>query len=79
MTRNKAALAWLLVSGLLLLAAGLLAYPAVYHFIRVDYCLDAGGCWDEVDEVCRKEEVNAQELCDRSPEKTGVAERAPAR
>jgi len=69
---------WLLVSGLFLLAAGILI-PAVHYaprlidYMRVDYCLDAGGCWDEVDGVCREEEVNAQELCDRSSRKAGAA------
>lgn len=32
---------------------------------KVDSCLDSGGCWDKVDNVCRKSEPNAQELCDR--------------
>jgi hypothetical protein len=34
--------------------------------LSVDRCLDAGGCWDETDNVCRKDELNAQELCDRN-------------
>ncbi|MDD9820512.1 MAG: hypothetical protein OXR07_06500 [Nitrospira sp.] len=77
MIRKKTVLVGLLVSGLFLLAAGFLLYPTVHHFIRVDYCLDGGGCWDEVDNVCRMEEINAQELCDRAPEKTGIADEAP--
>lgn len=34
-----------------------------------DSCLDSGGCWDSTDKVCRKTELNAQELCDRSKPK----------
>jgi hypothetical protein len=37
-----------------------------YLFDPVDFCLDGGGCWDRTDGLCRKDEVNAQELCDRS-------------
>lgn len=33
--------------------------------IKADQCLDRGGCWDYVDDVCRKEEPSAQELCNR--------------
>lgn len=77
MMRKKIISVCLLVSGLFLLAAGFLFYPTVHHFIRVDYCLDAGGCWDSVDDVCRMEEVNAQELCERDSEKTGLADEAP--
>ena len=36
------------------------------HFLWIDGCLDFGGCWDDVDKVCRKHEANAQALCDRS-------------
>jgi len=35
-------------------------------FMKVDGCLDSGGCWDYQDKVCRKEEPNAQQLCDRA-------------
>lgn len=31
-----------------------------------DSCLDGGGCWDSVAETCRKDEPNAQLLCNRS-------------
>ena len=31
----------------------------------IDRCLDGGGCWDYQDRICRKNEINAQELCDR--------------
>lgn len=32
----------------------------------VDSCLDSSGCWDEIGKTCRKDEPNAQELCDRN-------------
>jgi len=32
-------------------------------------CVSDGGCWDEVDGVCRMKEPNAQTLCDRISEK----------
>ena len=32
---------------------------------RRDSCLDFSGCWDSIDHVCRRDEKNAQELCDR--------------
>lgn len=32
---------------------------------KKDACLDGGGCWDSVDNMCRKDEPNAQELCNR--------------
>lgn len=34
-----------------------------------DSCMDSGGCWDSVDGTCRKNEPNAQELCDRANSK----------
>ncbi|MBI2519770.1 MAG: hypothetical protein HYV97_05115 [Bdellovibrio sp.] len=42
-----------------------IAYERVKTFFEVDSCLDSGGCWDKVDNTCRKKEVNAQELCNR--------------
>lgn len=33
---------------------------------KKDACLDDGGCWDSVDNMCRKNEPNAQALCNRS-------------
>jgi hypothetical protein len=33
--------------------------------LTIDSCLDAGGCWDSVDQVCRMDEPNAQDLCER--------------
>ena len=33
---------------------------------KKDTCLDRGGCWDSVDDVCRISEPNAQQLCDQS-------------
>lgn len=35
------------------------------NFMAIDTCMDHGGCWDSVENVCRKDESNAQELCDR--------------
>lgn len=35
------------------------------NFLEMDRCMDGGGCWDSVNEVCRGKEINAQELCDR--------------
>lgn len=37
----------------------------------VDSCLDHGGCWDYQDKMCRKDETNAQELCDRAKADVG--------
>lgn len=37
-----------------------------FDFMKADVCLDSGGCWDYQDRVCRKDEHNAQELCDRA-------------
>ena len=34
-------------------------------FWDVDFCLDRGGCWDYTDKVCRKDEPNANNLCNR--------------
>lgn len=44
----------------------LILYPSTSSFPQVDRCLDGGGCWDYKVQVCRKDEVNAQELCDAS-------------
>jgi hypothetical protein len=35
-------------------------------FMKADGCLDSGGCWDYKDNICRKEEPDAQKLCDRA-------------
>jgi hypothetical protein len=32
----------------------------------IDSCLDSGGCYDYSAKVCRKDEPNAQQLCDQS-------------
>ena len=37
-------------------------------FIAKDRCLDKKGCWDEVDNMCRKDEPNAYQLCSRHNE-----------
>lgn len=34
-------------------------------YLRIDRCIDSGGCWDGIDKTCRKSELNAQGLCDR--------------
>lgn len=31
----------------------------------IDSCLDRGGCWDHISNVCRRDEPNAQALCNR--------------
>jgi hypothetical protein len=38
-------------------------HKAVTH---IDECLDHGGCWDYAENICRKDEPDAQQLCDRS-------------
>ena len=35
-------------------------------YYSIDRCIDSGGCWDGIDKMCRMNEVNAQELCDRA-------------
>jgi len=35
-------------------------------YIEIDSCLDRGGCWDYRYNICRKEEPDAQALCDTS-------------
>mgnify|MGYP001616889307 CR=1 FL=1 len=57
---------WLYVS-----VTGVVVYSMLYgnpaiEYFQVDACLDKGGCWDSVDRVCRRDEPNAQELCDRA-------------
>ena len=52
-------------------AIGIVLFLVAVYVIDIflgpeDSCLDSGGCWDAVDNVCRKSEPNAQELCDRS-------------
>jgi hypothetical protein len=39
------------------------------YAFQADSCLDHGGCWDEMDNVCRDKEPNAQQLCDRAKAK----------
>jgi hypothetical protein len=29
-------------------------------------CASGGGCWDDIGKTCRKDEPNAQQLCDRN-------------
>lgn len=36
------------------------------EFMKVDRCMDSGGCWDKLDKVCRVEGPEAQRLCDRA-------------
>jgi|GEM_PF-2145422 len=47
-----------------LIALGIIV-PRANQFLSVDSCLDSGGCWDYQANVCRKDEPNAQALCDR--------------
>jgi hypothetical protein len=35
------------------------------YYAQGDRCLDNGGCWDHTEKTCRKDEANAQELCNR--------------
>lgn len=35
-------------------------------YFQKDGCMDHGGCWDAADQICRRDEPNAQALCDRS-------------
>lgn len=54
----------------ILLSLGFLL-TTIYFLLRlisdpIDSCLDLGGCWDYADEVCRRTEANAQDLCDRA-------------
>ena len=38
-------------------------------YFQKDRCMDYGGCWDKIEKICRRDEPNAQELCDRSMQK----------
>lgn len=60
MKRNPAIFSILLV--LALIATGIWMKGC----LTIDSCLDSGGCWDEIGKTCRKDEPNAQELCDRN-------------
>ncbi|MBT4762885.1 MAG: hypothetical protein HOO06_14420 [Bdellovibrionaceae bacterium] len=64
---------------IILLAIGIiLSLLLVYEFVlyqfldrdpsyyQIDRCIDSGKCWDGVDKVCRGDEPNAQDLCDRA-------------
>ena len=51
---------WSLYNGFLYFSSGF--DP---NYLRIDSCLDRGGCWDGIDKACRKNEENAQELCFR--------------
>lgn len=54
-----------LLLGFLGLAFLILLTILFKDYFVVDSCLDQGGCWDDVDEVCRKTEPDAQKLCYR--------------
>lgn len=54
---------------LMLVTAIYFAQSFMESFFAVDACLDGGGCWDSIAKVCRKDEVNAQELCDSAKSK----------
>ncbi|UYL07385.1 hypothetical protein B9G69_010040 [Bdellovibrio sp. SKB1291214] len=34
-------------------------------FLAKDRCIEKRGCWDEVENTCRKDEPNAEYLCSR--------------
>ena len=67
-----------LIFGLPLCAlAGYLGLLFVAHdfntgFLAIERCLDGGGCWDDVADLCRKYEVDAQALCDRGNPRRGA-------
>lgn len=48
----------------LLLSAG--TFLILEYYLNEDSCIESGGCYDYAAKVCRKEEPNAQELCDKS-------------
>ena len=50
----------IVLAGLMLILVGQCVFDPI------DACLDHGGCWDYVDKVCRKDENNAQALCNRA-------------
>ena len=58
---NKRGLVVALVVGILAVLAGY----GIRQFMITDSCMDGGGCWDATDGVCRVDEINAQELCNR--------------
>ena len=49
-----------------ILVIGIVYFLFFTDFMKADGCLDSGGCWDYQDKVCRKEEDNTQQLCDRA-------------
>ncbi len=58
--------------GLVILILGLIYelllfkfYDSDTNYFQIDRCIDSIGCWDETDNICRKHEINSQELCDR--------------
>ncbi len=62
----------LLIVSALCFVLVLLAKLVLRGSFDIDHCLDRGGCWDYQDRVCRKDEPDAQCLCDRS-KKSGEA------
>lgn len=60
-----------LAFALLVVVAVGIAFFAIRNseFLEIDTCLDSGGCWDYDAKVCRRDEANAQHLCDRSMNK----------
>ena len=49
-----------------IIITGAIIYLIDDFYVTVDACMDRGGCWDSDAKVCRMEEPNAQELCDKS-------------
>lgn len=63
-TKKKKLGIGLLIFGVMFLAIFIWAMNS--GWVWVDSCLDMGGCWDQIDHICRRDESNAQALCDRS-------------
>lgn len=66
---NRKVLVFLLIPLTIFLAYKVFLYWAhdfSPDYDSVDRCLDGGGCWDYQDKICRKNEMNSQELCDRT-------------
>ena len=35
------------------------------NYLKMNSCIDNGGCWDNVDKICREAEPPSQKHCDR--------------
>ena len=62
----------------LIIITAMIGYGAILYFkpdivrdemgielIKSDDCIKLGGCWDKLEKTCRRNEPNAQELCNR--------------